>query len=438
MTTETTKVSDLIRQGRHDEVWQRFCGFLDLTLPEFMAIQKQLLQDQLQLVGPSGLGRIVMGDDPPQDVEEFRQRVPLTAEVDYAPYLSEIREEVLAERPVIWAHDWAPSGLRWWVPYTARAYARIGEQMLTAIILATARHRGDVHLEPDDVFVWNVAARPYVTGYAALSLTELLDCRNVPSVEEMEKMAFQERIEAGFVMGLRTGIDVIGSFSSVLLKIGEQFAKSAGGTRFSPLLLHPATLLRLVRALVRSRLAGRPLLPKDLWQLKGMIVSATTDAAIYRDKLKEYWGVEPVEIYGWTEALGSMAVQTWSGYGLYFIPDTSFYEFVPEAEWARYRADPSYIPQTVLLDEVTVGQRYNVVITSFYGGPFLRYHTHDVVRFISVQDEEAGIELPSMIFAGRGADFIDFAGFTGLISEKLVWQAINHTGIAYDDWTIRK
>jgi hypothetical protein len=268
-------------------------------------------------------------------------------------------------------------------------------------------------------------------------MAELFELRCIPPVDKMEEMSFQERSQAAFQTGLRTGIDIIGSISSVLVKVGEQFGSGTSGRGFSPYLLHPAVLFRLGRGMVRSRLEGRPLLPKDLWQVKGVIVGGT-DTAIYRQKLLEHWGVEPREAYGCTEALGPMAVQTWSGEGLYFLPDACFYEFVPEADWSAGREDPSYIPRTVLLDEVRVGERYEVIITSFHGGAFLRYRLHDLVRFVSLRDEEAGIDLPSIIFAGRDKDLIDLAGLTGLIDERFFWKAIANTGIAYEEWALRK
>jgi hypothetical protein len=431
------KVSDLLRQGRSEEVWTRYCGFLDLGLDNFMEIQKRLLAEQLQLAARSELGRALMGDDPPQDVEDFRKRMRLTTYEDYAPYLDDQREDVLPVKPVAWAHTSGRSGHYKWVPITPRAFTRIGEGALAQVLLATADRRGEVRLEPNDVAVYNVAGRPYITGYATLSMAELFELRCIPPVDEMEQMSFQERIQSGFQTGLRTGIDIIGSISSVLVKVGEQFGSGTSGGGFSPYLLHPAVLFRLGRGMVRSRLEGRPLLPKDLWQVKGVIVGGT-DTAIYRQKLIEYWGVEPREAYGCTEALGPMAVQTWSGEGLYFLPDACFYEFVPEADWAAGREDPSHIPRTVLLDEVQVGDRYEVVITSFHGGSFLRYRLHDLVRFVSLRDEEAGIDLPSITFAGRDKDLIDLAGFTGLIDEKFFWQAIANTGIAYEEWAVRK
>jgi phenylacetate-coenzyme A ligase PaaK-like adenylate-forming protein len=96
------------------------------------------------------------------------------------------------------------------------------------------------------------------------------------------------------------------------------------------------------------------------------------------------------------------------------------------------------MPQTVLLNEVQPKQRYEVVITNFYGKPLLRYRTYDIVEFPALEDSEAGIHLPQMTFVGRSPDFIDIAGFIGLLDERMVWQAIINTGIKYTEWAVRK
>ena len=165
---------------------------------------------------------------------------------------------------------------------------------------------------------------------------------------------------------------------------------------------------------------------------------AGTDTSLYRDRIVHYWGVEPFEQYASTETVGTAAVHAWNKRGLFFFPDVVFLEFIPEEEWARNREEPSYQPRTVLLNEVQPGQRYELVITSFDGGPFLRYRMHDLVRFLSLRDEEAEINLSPLVFAGRSDDLIDLAGFTGLMDEQLVWRAIHDTGIAYVDWAVRK
>lgn len=431
------KPADLIRQGRSEEVWKRYCGFLDLTLEQFMDIQERLLLEQLQLMGQSELGCRIMGGNPPQSVEEFRERVPITTYEDYAFCFDERKEGLLPEKPVAWAHTSGRSGRYKWYPCTARAFAKIGEGVLAWLILATTNQRGVVRLEPGDILVYNVASRPYMSGFGAMSLAELFEMRYVPTIEEMEQMSFQERIQAGFRMGMRTGIDVVGSISSVLVKIGDEFSKGASATKITADMLHPAVLARMGRAWLRSRLARRAILPRDLWRVKGLMVSGM-DTDIYRDRIREYWGVEPTEGYGMTEGPATIAVQAWDRKGLYFLPDVSFLEFIPESEWTQWRADESYMPKTVLLNEVELGKRYEVVLTNFYGGPLMRYRLHDLVEFVRYRDEDERIELPSMKFAGRVADLIDLANFTGLIDEKLIWQAIANTGIPHEEWAVRK
>ena len=52
-----TTAVELLRQGRRHEFWQRYCGFLDLSIDEFMAIQQRLLIEQLQMLAGSEFGQ---------------------------------------------------------------------------------------------------------------------------------------------------------------------------------------------------------------------------------------------------------------------------------------------------------------------------------------------------------------------------------------------
>jgi phenylacetate-coenzyme A ligase PaaK-like adenylate-forming protein len=427
----------LIRQGRADEVWEKYCGFLDLNLGMFMRIQERLLMEQMDLLATSDLGREFMGENMPTSVEGFRRTMPLTDYEDYEHYLRQKQENVLPEVSYLWARTSGRSGKFKWVPYTEPAYAKMGERMLAAVFLAAASKKGEISLVQGDVLLYNTPPRPYSSGIALRSMAELFRFRFVPPVDETEDLSFQERIEKSFETALVTGIDVIGSMTSVLVKIGERFAEGAGGTRLSGQLLHPGALFRLASAFIRSKLAGRPLLPRDLWHVRAALCGGT-DTFLYKEKITEYWGVVPHENYSSTETLGAVAVQAWNKEGLFFFPDAVFLEFIPEGEWTRHRENPSYQPATVLLDEVEVGQRYELVISSFDGGPFLRYRMHDLVRFLSLRDEQAGIDLPSIVFAGRSDGLVDLAGFTGLMDEPMLLRAIHDTGLNYADWTARK
>ena len=72
------KESELFHIRDNSRIWQRYCGFLDLSVREFMGMQKNLLLEQLELVSNSPLGKKMMGDNKPKSVEEFRETVPIT------------------------------------------------------------------------------------------------------------------------------------------------------------------------------------------------------------------------------------------------------------------------------------------------------------------------------------------------------------------------
>ena len=430
-----SNATELLRQGHIELIWTKYCGFLDLNIDEFMEIQKRLLLEQIELIHRSEISRKFLPKIP-TNVEEFRQIAPITSYEDYEMFFDDRREDVLPQEAYIWAHTSGRSGRLKWIPYTKDAYMRLGERVMAGVILASARYKGEIRLREKDVLVYNTPPRPYISGVALRALSEQFNFQFVPPLEETEEMEFQERIEKGFETGLKTGIDVLGSMSAVLVKMGEQFAEGARTTKLSANILHPRVLFRLLRGFIRSKIEGRSMLPKDLWRVKALPTGGM-DTSIYKDIISYYWGLTPYEQYGSTEE-GSIATQAWNKKEMTFFPDAVFLEFIPEEEWAKWRLNSFYIPKTVLFDEVVPNKRYEVVITNLYGKPLIRYRMHDIIKFTALEDKETGIKLPQMSFVSRSDGFIDLAGFTGLIDEKIVWQAIVNTGIPFEDWVMRK
>jgi len=418
-----------------DKVWQRYCGFLDLSLKEFMEIQQHMLLEQIDLVADSLLGRKIMNNQKPKTVEEFRRLVPITTYDDYSPYLSAKDEDALAVKPKWWVHTSGRGGSAKWVPITENASRVWTRNEIAFLILSAASRKGEVDIHPGTRLVVHAPPRPYGSGQGIYGLAEHFTFRAMPPVSQADSMTFPEKIQKSFMMALRDGVDLVSSTSAVLVRMGESFSQRSGTMKFSFSMLYPTVLFRFVRARIRSKIQKRPMLPKDLWTAKG-IVCWGTDTSIYRDKIVYYWGKEPYEFYVFTEA-GVIALQAWNKKGMTFCHDLAFLEFIPEEEWLKSREDEKYQPATVLFDEVEAGKLYQLVITSFYGMPFLRYKMGDLIRFISIGDEETGISLPQMAFAGRADDVIDVHGIARL-DEKTVWQAIVNTGIDYEDWAMRK
>ncbi len=431
------KAIELLQQGRNEELWQMCCGFLSLNLEQFMTIQKRLLLEQLGLLNRCALGKKIMRGAKPETVEEFREQVPLTTYADYCPELEEKREGILPAKPALWVHTSGRSGEYSckWVPMT-QAYSREMSILMYGIgNLSNCKGWGDTFDIPEcPKLVYSVAPRPYVSGAMASMLEQQTPVDYLPALEEAEALSFEERVKLGFKQALSQGLDYFFGLSMVLVVVGNKFSQSSDKVDIRPLLSQPKALFRLTKGLLKSKLARRTMLPKDLWSVKG-IISSGLDSWVYRDRIKELWGRYPLDAYVSTEG-GIMATQTWDYDGMTFIPNLNFFEFMPESEHFKWQLDHSYQPKTVLLDEVKAGENYEVVFTNFHGGALVRYRIGDIVRITSLRNEKLGIDIPQMVFERRADDLLDFVVIR--LAEKTIWQAIENTGVAYEDWTAYK
>lgn len=422
--------------GRDDQlVWQRYCGFLDLPIAEFMEIQEQLLREEVKLVANSFLGSQLLGGRLPSTSDEFVRTVPLTTYEDYAPYFKRRREDVLAEKPYCWAYTSERSGGYRWIPFTQRAFDRLIDSVMAGFILSCASEKDEVNLERGCRILHHLPSRPYLSGLVVFGMAEHFDLTSVLPLDQWESMDFHDKIAKGFEHALSSGVDIISCMSSVMAKMGQSFGSQSGGFRVSRYAAKPDILFRVAIAKLRARIAGRQMLPKDLWKVKS-IVSWGPDSEIYREKIRRYWGVTPYELYACTEA-GVIGMQSWRKGGIIPVPYAGFLEFMREEDSLRSRRDRAFMPETLLLNQVEQGQRYELVTTSFYGMPLLRYRLGHLVRVLSLKEEESGIEIPSLALEGRVDDVLDIGGFTRL-GEKTISRALDATGIEYVDWSMTK
>ncbi len=431
------KVAELLKKRRNEEMWQMCCGFLNLSLEQFMTIQKRLLLEQIRLLSRSALGKKLLNGPRPETVEEFRRRVPLTTYADYCPELLEKREDTLPVEPALWVHTSGRSGEYpcKWVPVTP-AYANEMSVIMCGIgMLSSSRKWGETSSFPQRPrIVYSVAPRPYVSGAMATMLGQQTPADYLPPIGVAERLSFEGRVRLGFKQALSQGFDYFFGLSMVLVTVGDKFSQSSKRVNIRPLLSQPRALFRLTKGLARSKLARRPMLPRDLWSMRG-IISSGLDSWVYRDRIKELWGRYPLDVYSSTEG-GFIATQTWDSEGMTFIPNLNFLEFIPEEEHFKLKLDHSYQPKTLLLDEVKAGENYEIVITNFHGGALVRYRIGDMVKITSLGNEKLGINTPQMVFERRADDLIDFVVIR--LTEKIIWQAIENTGIPYEDWTAYK
>ena len=435
----TATAKQLLQEGRYDEVWQNYCGFLDLEITEIMDIQRSLLNEQLDLLSKCELGQKILQGAVPKSAEEFLESVPLTTYKDYESFLLEKNEGALPEDTYTWVRTSGRSGEYpfKWVPYTKRFWERSAHNALAALLMGSATKKGEVVLQPEDTVFFTLAPRPYMSGELMVNgILNQFPFKFLPPAELAEKMDFYERIEKGMQLSLSEGIDVFYGLASILVAIGKKFEEGSGSKKgYASLLLKPQALARLIKGMMIARREKRPLLPRDIFKPK-VLAMGGMDCDVFRDAVKYYWGGNPIEGYGLTEA-GFVSCQTWNRTGQVIFPDANFYEFIPFDEHVKLQKDPNYKPKSLMMDQLKVGEIYEIVITNLLGGPFVRYRIGDLVTVTALEDNAVNVKIPHIKFYSRSDDLIDIAGFTRL-TEFIIWKAIQESGIPYTDWVVKK
>lgn len=428
-------IGDMLRCGNHDAIWQKYCGFLDLDINGFMMIQERLLMEQIELLSQCQLGKEIMGEDTkPKTVGEFRRTVPLTTYEDYAEYLLNKRGDVLPEEPKYWIQTtWKggqyPIKL---APYSEGMINEHAKAFVASLILATSKKRGHFSLSKHDKFLFGMAPLPYLTGLTPYGLNNEIELDYLPPIQEAENLGFEERNLLGFELGMSKGIDLFFGLSSILVKIGESFVNNTEKSNNSfKIPSNPRMAYRLIKAGFKKRFKKQPILPKDIWNIKGLIC-AGTDTAAFKEKIEYYWGKEPLEIYGGTE-IATAATGTLGSEGLTFFPDVNFLEFIPEKECLKSLNDPNFEPKTLLLNEIKPNERYELVITKFRGGAFIRYRIGDMIECVALENEAYQIKLPQIKYVDRISNVIDLAGFTR-ITKDTISKALALSKLTITDW----
>lgn len=410
--------------------WANRFGFLDYTGARYIETQEKLLLAQLDELSSVPVANHNVGGAIPKSVDKFLKTVPLTSIDDYAGPLGALRNSPRG-RYYTWAYTMYGAGNEKWVPYTQRAIKTLGETAMGVLGMATEGAPDRVSIKPGDRAIYNVPPRPYLAGIAAVELSRRFGLTGVIDPVVAEKMEFKDRIRSEYKEALSQGVDIVVSMSSVLKKISERFedgVTSEDGSSSGTSLKAGA---RYLAAAGKAKLSRRRLRPSDLWKPR-TIVGWGLDTRHFRDEIARDWGRPPFEMYASTEA-GCMGIQYGVDRGIALNPEVCFFEFLPEQEVEALRNDPNYTPRTALLPEVEPGQRYEVVITSFYGMPFVRYRTGHMVDFTGGQLGYG----PDLEYVGRADDRLDIGGFTR-IDESTIWRAVSSADIRIKDWVLRR
>ena len=402
------------------EVFDEYCAFMDLSIEQYMQIQKSLLLEQIELWQNSNLSKNIL-KKPFKHLEDFKKYIPLTTYEDYADILLKKDDKDLPAKSSLWIETTWEGGMHpvKVAPYTKAMLETFFTNMCACMLIATGKRRYDFDVKSTYHMLYGLAPLPYATGLLPLGLDNQIGVKLLPDVKTANSLSFSERNKLGFKQGIVEGIEYFFGLGSVTYYVSKSLEKmnNSHSTSYVKLLKKPRRLIRLLKGKYPAYKEHRGLLPKDLFDLKGFVV-AGTDNELYKDDLYKMWNVRPLEIFAGTEPT-LIGTELYSRKGLVFFPDACFYEFILEDDLIKEKEDPSYVVPTYFMDEVEENCNYELVISVLKGGAFMRYRIGDMYRCVGLKDDKDNISIPLFKYIDRVKDVIDIAGFTRITKNSI-------------------
>ena len=211
------RFQEKLRRYSKEDIWREYCGFLDMSMEEYMDMQRRLMEEQIQVWSDCELGRRILRGQKPVTIEQFREMVPLTTYDDYADILLKKQDSCLPEKAVLWIQTTWEGGLHPMktAPYSKGMLDTYKRNMMACFILATGTGRGEFDVAVTDHGLCALAPLPYATGLMPLLLKDEIDIEYLPPVKEAAAMSFSERNKWGFKLGLKKGIEYFFGLGSV-------------------------------------------------------------------------------------------------------------------------------------------------------------------------------------------------------------------------------
>lgn len=62
-------LGEQLKKQKYKEIWQQYCGFLDLSMDGYMKIQRRLMEEQITLWSESALGQSILKGRHPRNLD---------------------------------------------------------------------------------------------------------------------------------------------------------------------------------------------------------------------------------------------------------------------------------------------------------------------------------------------------------------------------------
>lgn len=429
---------------------RRQLAAFDNAAREPQQVQEEVLRRILAQQADTGFGRD-HGFRSIRNREDFRRQVGVLRYEDHEPYIARVRRgetnALLAEKLVyMFAMTSGTTASRKYIPVTAQYLADYRRAWNMWGVRAWQKHP-EMRLRPIVQLAgeWDefrteagipCGALTGLTAHMQKRIVQWLYC--FPPIAGKVKDA-----HAKYYIALRLGLArkvgmLVAANPSTLLSLartGDQEKETLLRDLHNGTLTADLDLPADVRAAITARLRPAPerareltavaaktgtLYPKDYWDPHRLLIGTWTGGSMgaYLRQFPRYYGEAPIRDVGLVASEGRMTIpfEDHSPSGALDIR-SHYFEFIPEAEIDR--------PQPTVLSswELTVGQKYFILLTTAYG--LYRYNIFDLVQVTGFHERTPLIE-----FLNKGSHFSNITGEK--LSEHQVTKAMLELSRQFD------
>ncbi len=302
-----------------------------------------------------------------------------TKEVRKAIYENPL-DKVLCSKPVHWFSTTGTTGLSKWIPYGSRdieLFMQIRDRLYNMLPSV-----GNLRL------VTITAPPPYIEDGLAI-LNAIRGIENNNSLQGITIALTQTGDDEIFNFTFDTKPNGMLGFPSLVVRLAEiieETAPKAVKQQFSEHKTPKNLLLYLITRVKKIQ-------PKDLTTFKwGLFGGEPLDP--YREVLTRVYGIEPYEIYTFTEFMPP-SIECHMHNGMHLWLDICLPEIILETELEKESKDSTYVPKAIPLWKAKQGQRGEYVLTTFGEAlPLIRYRLGDLIQVVGTEPCGCGYTHP--------------------------------------------
>jgi len=432
-----------------NDLWKKYCSFYEKDSSEQMQYNKDRMKRYFTKWKKTELARILC----PGNVKEPRD-VPVTTYSDY-PMLTEFGQRMLDARRTTPRRQKEPfrdyydrigqeigsslsrymtepyylcmtttgtTGETKWIAHGETFWRNFFPASFATAVVACSNGWGETKLRDGDKALNMNASIPYISGWGALvSQTHL---RLIPPIEVSDNLRDMREKFNLVLKTIRKGEKVAlgGGIGSIFYMICKYFSEpEVFYKEYYNSMDFGLRKTLLYFKLLQCRLSSREKRTiVDYMPLKGVLV-AGMESQLYLEFFRDEFNLEPLQVYGSTEAGPLMRGDPDRKTSL--IPDlrTSYIEFMTEEGEIKD------------LDEVRKGEVYRVVVTPF-GSILFRYDMEDLVRVVDLRDDG----MPIFAFDGRNVTRVAIYTWY-IVTPSVIVQALSKAGLrSSDKWAVVK